>query len=64
MPININGYNNTFNAFLEFANANGAGDGKAVARFAAADTMKLGIVRKIVAADPQVDRVGKSRDLD
>ena len=64
MPLNVNGYNNTFSAFVEFANANGAENGKAVARFAVTETMQLGVARKIVAADPQVDRVGKSRDLD
>jgi hypothetical protein len=64
MPLNVNGYNNAFSAFVEFANANGAENGKAVARFAATETMQLGVARKIVAADPQVDRVGKSRDLD
>ena len=62
MPLNVNRYINTFNAFVEFGNANGAEDGKAVARFAATETMQLGTARKIVAADPQVDRVGKSRN--
>jgi hypothetical protein len=28
MPLNVNGYNNTFSAFVEFANANGAENGK------------------------------------
>ena len=49
---------------MEFANANGAGNGKAVARFAATESLQLGVARKIVAADPQIDKVGKSRGQD
>lgn len=64
MPLNVNGYNNAFAAFVEFANANGAGNGKAVARFAATESLQLGVARKIVAADPQIDKVGKSRGQD
>ena len=61
MPLNVNGYNNEFAAFVKFANANSVGDGTAVARFADTETVRIGTARTIVAADPQLDKVGKSR---
>ena len=65
MPLNVNGYNNEFAAFVKFANASSAaGNGTAIARFATADTLKLGTARTIVAADPQFDKVGMSRKQD
>jgi hypothetical protein len=63
MPLDVNGYNEDFKAFLEFASGRIATDKSAVAGIGEGPA-QYGRARPIVAIDPQIDKVGKLRTQD